>query len=309
MTIKYGTIKLNVIGHNSEFELENIINAFRPYMNLQKTDYVVESKVEGTRVSSILLADTSVVESYTIEVESQDLTRQALKKSLYKVLSNFIGKDIPWGVLTGIRPTKIVHNYKKKGLTESTIKTKLIEEYCISREKADLMIDVARKEEEVLYQNKEGEISIYIGIPFCPTRCLYCSFTSYSLKEKGQLVDAYLDALVREMRYVSSRIKANTIRSIYIGGGTPTSLNDRQLEKLLKEVDKCFNIGEIEEYTIEAGRPDTLNRNKLRLMKKHNVDRISINPQTMRQETLKTIGRSHSVEDIKNVFNMAREEG
>lgn len=310
-------IELRIVNHKSAYELQNIVNIFKPYMGRENMEvceaedieYVVVSKVDRNKVSAeVLKGDRVIAESY-FEIKDEQLVRQGLKKTLYTVLSQVTGRDMPWGVLTGIRPTKVVHNYKNKKYSDSSIKKKLIEDYCISREKGSLMMEIASKEEEILSQNKEEEISLYIGIPFCPTRCLYCSFTSYSLKEKGTQVDAYLDALIKEINYVSQNTKGRPVRSLYIGGGTPTSLNDIQLERLLKEVERCFNIADIEEYTIEAGRPDTLNRNKLRIMKKNNVARISINPQTMNQKTLDEVGRSHTVEDIINIFNMAREEG
>lgn len=306
-----GKVELRVENHNSAYELQNILTLFEPYMvaEVQDIEYVVISRLDEGKVSARVLRGKRVMAKSILEIEDESLVRQGLKKTLYTVLAQITGRDMPWGVLTGIRPTKVVHNYKKMNYSESAINNKLIEDYCISREKANLMIEIASKEEEVLSQNKEGEISLYIGIPFCPTRCLYCSFTSYSLKEKGELVDLYLDALIKEIKYVSKTIQGSPIRSLYIGGGTPTSLNERQLERLLKEVEERFNIAEIEEYTIEAGRPDTINRNKLKIMKQYKVGRISINPQTMSQKTLDAVGRNHSVGDIVDTFGMAREEG
>lgn len=304
-------VTLRVVNHNSEFELQNILNVFEPYMNqgADDVDYLVTSEVVDNKVKAAVLKGKQVIAKSVLEIEDEKFLRQYLKKTLYTVLAQVTGKSVPWGVLTGIRPTKVVHNYKKENYSEIEIEKKLVEDYCISREKASLMIEIAKKEEKILSQNKNGEISLYIGIPFCPTRCLYCSFTAYSLKEKGDLVDAYLDALVKEIDHVAKITEGSPIRSLYIGGGTPTSINDKQLERLLQEVEKRFNIAEIEEYTIEAGRPDTLNRNKLRIMKQYKVGRISINPQTMNQKTLDDVGRSHSIEDIVDTFYMAREEG
>ncbi len=310
-------IDLRIENHNSEYELQNIVNIFKPYMGrsfgevqgtakaseanmsheLGDVSYLVVSSVDQNMVSAKVLKGDQILAESSLDVGDES------------VMSQITGRDMPWGVLTGIRPTKVVHNYKKAKHSDSSINRKLIEDYCISREKVSLMMEIASKEEEILSQNKEDEISLYIGIPFCPTRCLYCSFTSYSLKDKGDQVDIYLDALIKEINYVSQNINDRPVRSLYIGGGTPTSLNDAQLERLLVAVDKCFNIGDIGEYTIEAGRPDTLNRNKLKIMKRHKVDRLSINPQTMNQKTLDEVGRSHTVEDIINIFNIAREEG
>lgn len=331
-------VELIVENHSSEYELQNIVNIFKPYMGVgvkedsqggdprgtneaDNIDYIVISRVDKSIVSATvsarvlkgnwLMAESSldIMDKGMLDIEKEDVIRQGLKKTLYTVLSQVTGREMPWGVLTGIRPTKVVHNYKKRNDSETAINEKLIEDYCISREKTSLMMEIASKEEEVLSQNKENEISLYIGIPFCPTRCLYCSFTSYSLKEKGEQVDAYLDALIKEIHYVSKITKGRPVRSLYIGGGTPTSLDHKQLERLLMEIEKCFAIEEIEEYTVEAGRPDTIDRAKLRLMKQYQVGRISINPQTMSQKTLDAVGRSHRVEDIVSVFRIAREEG
>ena len=303
-------IKLQVENHHSEFELENIINLFRPYLRKQ-IDYTIISKVSdgqiGTKVSATVLTGGKVILESSLDVNGDP--RQGLKKTLYSVLAQISGQQMPWGVLTGIRPTKVVHTYKKDGHTEDFIAKKLVEDYCISQEKTRLMIEIAKEEDKILSKNKDHEMSLYIGIPFCPTRCLYCSFTAYSLEEKAEQVDAYLDALIKEIRYVADSVKKKHIRSLYIGGGTPTSLNEAQLERLLGEIDSCFDIGAIEEYTVEAGRPDTLNRNKLRLMKQYGVGRISINPQTMSQSTLDLVGRGHRVEEIITTFHTAREEG
>lgn len=310
-------VTLKTENHHNDFELQNIINAFKPYIE-NGAKYVIISKRQGNKCSTriigtngTLLAQTS--QSVELEIlssgEETYMVRQALKKTLYHALSKVTYQELPWGVLTGIRPTKIIHNYKAKHYTKSSIRQTLIEDYCISQEKANLMFDIAEKEEQILQKNKDKEVSIYIGIPFCPTRCLYCSFTSYSLDQKGDQVEAYLVALIKEITFVAKAIKDRPIRSLYIGGGTPTSLNEEQFERLLCKVDKYFDIKDIEEYTVEAGRPDTITPEKLRLMKQYGVNRISINPQTMNQKTLDVIGRSHDVKDIVDVFNMAREEG
>lgn len=299
-------IRLQVENHNSEYELQNIVNIFKPYIDFNCD---ILSRVNGGRVSAKILKDGETVQDLSLYVEDEGQIRQALKKTLYVTLSKLAKHQVPWGVLTGIRPTKVIHKYKNIGLDESNIKKILLGDYCISQEKVALMMEIASKEDRILTENKEDEISIYIGIPFCPTRCLYCSFTSYSLEEKGNQVDRYLDALIKEIYHVSKILSNRHIRSIYIGGGTPTSLDSGQLKRLLNEVERCFDLDSIQEYTIEAGRPDTIDRVKLKIMKDHNVDRISINPQTMNQKTLDIIGRSHSVEDIINIFNIAREEG
>lgn len=309
-------IRLKVENHFSEYELQNIINVFEPYLETSSV-YKVISRLDGTKCIATMLKDEKVIVECWKIVDTESLStkeqeskiKRTLKNTLYKVLLEITNQNMPWGILTGIRPTKIIHKYISKGYSQLDISEILKEEYCISQEKINLMLEVAKKEEQVMAKNKKEEVSIYIGIPFCPTRCLYCSFTSYSLEKKSQLVDLYLDSLIKELKYVARSTKNKPIRSLYIGGGTPTSLNERQLEKLLLAIDNYFDISSIEEYTVEAGRPDTINREKLSIMKKYSVGRISINPQTMNQKTLEVIGRKHSVHDIVKVFKEARQEG
>lgn len=216
---------------------------------------------------------------------------------------------MPWGKLTGVRPTKLVHQALKKGLNADEIDAYLETTYQISSQKRQLMQEVAKREQAILSQNKPNEMSLYIGIPFCPTRCIYCSFTSYSLEQHKTQIEPYLSALFKEMEFVAKETAHRPIRSLYIGGGTPTSLNEEELERLLIQIAHVFNLNEIEEYTIEAGRPDTITKEKLEMMKAYGVGRISINPQSMNQKTLDTIGRRHTVEDIKLIFKLARQLG
>ena len=308
------SVTLKTENHKSDYELQNIINVFEPYMD-KDSCYTIISKLQGETCSATIFESDTLVAQSAQTVATKDLSdrehliRQTLKKTLYLVLSQITRQQLPWGVLTGIRPTKIVHTYKARQYTRSSIMQMLIEDYCISREKTNLMMDIAEKEAQILSKNKENELSIYIGIPFCPTRCVYCSFTSYPLDQKGQQVEAYICALIKEIAFVAKVTKDRPIRSLYIGGGTPTSLDEIQLERLLTEVNQRFQLGNIQEYTVEAGRPDTISREKLQIMKQYGVDRISINPQTMNQQTLDVIGRSHKVEEIIDVFNIAREEG
>lgn len=216
---------------------------------------------------------------------------------------------LPWGKLTGVRPTKLVHKADQNGLNAKEINAYLEEVYHISPEKRQLMQEVAERERAILSQNKPNEMSLYIGIPFCPTRCIYCSFTSYALEQNKAQVAPYLSALFKEIEFVAHEKAHTPIRSLYIGGGTPTSLNETELEQLLIKIASSFDLKQIEEYTIEAGRPDTITKEKLALMKAYGVGRISINPQSMNQKTLDVIGRKHTVEDVKTIFKLARQLG
>ena len=219
--------------------------------------------------------------------------KRVLKVAILRALKAVKNIDMPWGMWA-------------EGKSDFEIREEMVRKFKVSPDKVSLMFSVASSEQKILKDGK-GKVSLYIGIPFCPTRCLYCSFTSYDMKRYNGKMDAYLDALEKEMAHCSKYYQYKKISSIYIGGGTPTSLNEQQLERLLSMVDKYYSRPQ--EYTVEAGRPDTITREKLRILRHHNVGRISINPQTLNQKTLDLIGRNHTVEMFIDAFKMAREEG
>ena len=226
--------------------------------------------------------------------------------AVFNAINAHKGYSMPWGILTGVRPAKLISEMRASGMTEDEIRHELKEYYLVSDQKLALMCEVSLNEEKIV-KSGSGKIGIYIGIPFCPSRCLYCSFTSYPLDKYSKKVDSYLDQLEKEMEFTSHFTKTREIDSIYIGGGTPTSLNETQLERLLDMTGKYF--GTAEEYTVEAGRPDTVTREKLRLIKQAGATRISVNPQTLNDKTLELIGRRHTVKDFITAFTLAREEG
>ncbi len=304
---------ISCIGHQVAYELDNIKRLFEPYMT---TDYEIESIYDKDKVYTLIYNHMQIVckneQMVALKgdaLSDKKLIKNMLKKSLYEALVSITNITMPWGTLTGIRPTKLVHDFQKDGLSNKEIVTKLEEEYLVSKEKIDLMFLVAEKEKSVLEKNKDNEVSLYIGIPFCPTRCVYCSFTSYSLEKKENMVEAYLDALCKEIDYVAKEKGNLPIRSIYIGGGTPTSIKEAQLERLLRHIQSRFNTKNIEEYTLEAGRPDTITKEKLIIAKEFGVSRLSINPQSMNQKTLEAIGRRHTAKDIVEAYNLARQIG
>ena len=217
------------------------------------------------------------------------------------------GLTLPWGILTGVRPTKLVYEAVADGQDEDEIRRAMKTEYLCSDAKTETSITIAKREHEILsgmdYQNG---YSIYIGIPFCPTTCAYCSFTSYPLSKFGKLADDYLDALEKEIAFLGTCRPKKRLSTVYIGGGTPTALNEAQLERLLMTVRKHLPMDEVLEYTVEAGRPDSVTEEKMRLLKAYGVTRISINPQSMRQRTLDLIGRRHTAEQIVEAFHTAR---
>ncbi len=217
----------------------------------------------------------------------------------------------PWGILDGIRPVKLATKLinEKKSAQEAVGSFML--EYGASREKAELAIRTAVTEKGIIDNMYPNGVSLYIGIPFCPTRCLYCSFISNSLKQSSKLVPQYLECLKKEIKYTADIIRQNKsiIETVYIGGGTPTTLTEHQLDDLFDCLYTEFDLSKIKEFTVEAGRPDTVTKEKLMSIKNHNINRISINPQSMNQETLDLIGRKHTPEDIRNAMYLARECG
>lgn len=299
-------------------ELQALVKAFYPMeshvTNIAEpdTEDYVYLKYSDYDVEVVRMQEGNCVAKTVHEIDRADrrACKDSVKRALYEVLAKTKGETIPWGTLTGVRPTKLVMELVQQGLSREEVIETMQRRYCTSREKAELGYQVVVKENSLLEKiDYKHSYSVYIGIPFCPTTCLYCSFTSYELKHYTSYVEEYLKALFKEIEYAAGCLPEKKLATIYLGGGTPTTLNAKQLEALLGKVRECFNFEYVEEFTVEAGRPDTITKDKLEVMKKYGVSRISINPQTMKQETLDIIGRNHSVEDVKRKFQMAREAG
>jgi len=301
-----------------EYDIHSLVKAFYPKEDVKVfTDNESVSDVSYTfRVSfedgkvSFLDKEGKVLSSLE---NPKDLERaqekNIVKKLIYNALSKETGHTLVWGDLTGIRPTKIPRKLLEEGKTDSEILKYMQDTYFVSDEKAKLSIDIAKREIEILKPLRKKGYSIYIGIPFCPTTCLYCSFTSNPIARWRDRVRDYLLALEKEIKFVSDKRKGQTIDTIYIGGGTPTTLNADELERLLSMIDHNLDVSSLLEYTVEAGRADSITIDKLKVLKAHNVTRISVNPQTMNQKTLDIIGRRHTVEDVVRAFNDARDAG
>lgn len=237
-------------------------------------------------------------------------TKNVLKQLVYRTLSEMTGKQLPWGDLTGIRPTKIPMKLLEEGWKNTEIAEYMRSTYFTSPQKTALAITIANRERAILEPvNYEKGYSLYVGIPFCPSICLYCSFGSHVLSRWAHMVEPYLEALFRELRFISEQMKDYTLDTVYIGGGTPTTLTPDQMRRLLTVLAEKFPLEQVQEFTVEAGRPDTITREILEVLREFPVSRISINPQTMNQETLDLIGRRHTVEETIEVFHMAREMG
>lgn len=237
-------------------------------------------------------------------------TKNQLKQCLYQMLSDYTGRKLPWGTLTGIRPVKIPMSMLEQGKRETEIKTYMSDTYYASQPKIDLSVEIAKRELELLKQidYKQG-YSLYVGIPFCPSICSYCSFSSSPIGIWEGKVNAYLDALEREIDFLAHAMRDRELNTIYIGGGTPTTLSPEQLKRLLGKLQHSFDFSNLLEYTVEAGRPDSITRDKLEVLCSYGITRISINPQTMNQATLDLIGRRHTVEQTIESYQLAREMG
>lgn len=251
-------------------------------------------------------ASEKVICDYTDHKNS----RNEVCRFLYRLFEKFTGRSLPWGMLTGIRPTKIIMKWMEEESDAGKLEQRFRDTYLADSQKANLCRRVAQKEKILLESRPFGkEYSLYIGIPFCPTTCLYCSFTSFPVSRFGDRMAAYLDALYKELAFVSKHHRDKKLTTIYIGGGTPTALDEVSLQKLMNMIHELFPVDETEEFTVESGRPDSITKEKFRILKEAGVTRISINPQTMHQQTLDLIGRAHTVEQTKEAFLLARECG
>lgn len=262
---------------------------------------------EDKKITCDIITDN---ENFIVSEENDEL-KLMLKRAVFNGLSEVLGKPLsPWGILTGVRPTKVIQGFLDDGLSKEQIVGELEKNYLVTREKVNIMFEI-RKQQNTLSEKLVDTLHVYIGIPFCPTRCSYCSFTSYTTEKSKSLIAPYLQGLLEEISFFGNYIRESKIKvaSLYIGGGTPSSLNEQQIEQLLNTVAQNFDISNMLEYTFEGGRPDTLTAEKLEVIKRYGVTRLSINPQTMNNETLVEIGRTHTKEDFVKVFNLAREIG
>ncbi|MBQ5425875.1 MAG: coproporphyrinogen dehydrogenase HemZ [Pseudobutyrivibrio sp.] len=304
-------VKLNE--DNFEYDIYSLVKAFYPKEEVKigtadaPTDEELLFTMDVKYADHKLTLDGREVE---IDYSNRPDTKNRLKLAIYESLNKRTGKTLPWGTLTGIRPTKISLGMIEQGSSDEEVADYMRHTYLTSDEKIALSLEVSHKEHELLSKiDYDNGYSVYIGIPFCPSTCLYCSFTSYPIGLWKKKLDDYLAALEKEMAFTAEACKDKQLTTIYIGGGTPTSLDEEHLDKLLTLVDRYFNTKDLLEYTIEAGRPDSITYEKLQVMKNHPISRISINPQTMNQKTLDLIGRFHKVEDIYRVYGWAKELG
>lgn len=317
-------IEVNLNYSNFEYDIHSLIKSFYPEEDVSfvhKEDasqlYFTVNYEEGRIIITVTGRDVLAETGRIIDLsdcpdydKDRKQVKNKLKIGLYELLSELTGKTLPWGTLTGIRPVKIPYALLEEGKSDEEIACHMKNEYLAGDKKTALSIEIARRERALLsgFDYKKG-YSLYVGIPFCPTRCLYCSFTSYPLKVWEKRVDEYVDALCKEIEFVAGELKGKPLNSVYMGGGTPTTLLPYQMDRVLKTITENFDFSECQEFTVEAGRPDSITKDKLLTLRKYGVERISVNPQTMNQKTLDLIGRRHSVEDTVNAYNLARECG
>ncbi len=300
-------IQIQVNSEMYAYDMYHIVKAFCPGKEIRQS---VDASLEDTVVITIEDSHLHISNHELWGLEDRKLKKRYVNLKVYRWLSEVTGRELSWGIMTGVRPTKPMLQLMEGGMTDGEICTWMRANYAVTDEKAKLGLSVAKKEKALLEQldYKDG-YSLYIGIPFCPTTCSYCSFTSYPIAEWKSRVDEYLDAVCKELTFIAECSHHKKLNTIYVGGGTPTTLEPDQLNRLLTQLETLFSYDDLKEITVEAGRPDSITREKLEVLKAHNIGRISINPQTMQQKTLDAIGRRHTVEDIRRVYALAREIG
>ena len=271
--------------------------------NKDETSFKVKVKLDGVIKEEHL-------ELNIIECSSQRECEIELEALLFKVLSSITGIKPPWGILTGIRPVKLLKSVaEEKGFEEA--KDYFLNKFLVSKEKLDLAIKTMDEEESILKLSRNDSFSLYVSIPFCPSRCSYCSFVSQDIDHAKKLIPQYVIKLLDEIKYTAGIVKKLNLRleTIYMGGGTPTILEAEQLQVIIETIKSSFDLSHLREFTVEAGRPDTISKEKLEVLKKLGVDRISINPQALDDQVLENISRKHTSKEVIDAYNMARDLG
>ncbi len=309
-------MKVILIDHKEEYAIREIINAFFPKMSIEfvldipgDEDYVLSQHIQNSETHTYYAKVSIDNKTHECLMNSSMYSKNRLKETVFEALKNVTGINLPWGILTGIRPSKMVREHRQNYGEKP--EDYLISEYKCSEEKALLATEVESNETKHIDALLTNGISLYIGIPFCPTRCLYCSFTSQSVAFSNKLTLPYVEALKKEIVSIAntSYVKSRVIETIYFGGGTPTALTAEQIDDILTTLKENFDLSLVREITFEAGRPDTIDRKKLEILLKHNIKRICINPQTLNNKTLRIIGRNHTSEDFFDKFELARKMG
>lgn len=242
------------------------------------------------------------------ENDMSAVANAAAGKAFLECGKKLFGFELPWGQLTGIRPAKRALGFLENGATESEVKEIFKNDYSVSDEKINMCLDIATRQREILTDVTENDCSLYVAIPFCPTRCDYCSFVSYSGPKLFSLIPSYVDMLLEDVKLTASLVKKSGMRltSVYIGGGTPTTLDPLDITRLLKTINESFDMSRVREYTLESGRPDTITHEKFDAAKSCGITRVSINPQTLNEQVLMNIGRHHTVKQFFEAYEIAK---
>lgn len=309
-------MNLYVKNHNFHFELENLTRLFFPNEKITVIRDFSEPQPPYiyTEVSDKITISVNIGSFNKSETAVKKLTDDdnelVSAQLLYKLLCDFTGLTQPWGILTGVRPVKLLRRLAEESNEEQAVK-KFEKDFFVSNEKIALSRETEHNERKILELSKPESFSLYVGIPFCPSRCSYCSFVMASIERAEKLIEPYTKLLCEEIKLTAEIANKLGLRleTVYFGGGTPTTLSAEQLDTVLGTVNKSFDMSTCREFTVEAGRPDTIDIAKLFALKENKIDRISINPQTVNDEVLKTIGRKHTAQQFFDVFELARKCG
>ncbi|MEE0008724.1 MAG: coproporphyrinogen dehydrogenase HemZ [Ruminococcus bromii] len=309
-------MNLYVKNHNFHFELENLTRLFFPNEKITVIRDFSEPQPPCiyTEVSDKITISVNIGSFNKSETAVKKLTDDdnelVSAQLLYKLLCDFTGLTQPWGILTGVRPVKLLRRLAEESSEEQAVK-KFEKDFFVSNEKIALSRETEHNERKILELSKPESFSLYVGIPFCPSRCSYCSFVMASIERAEKLIEPYTKLLCEEIKRTAEIANKLGLRleTVYFGGGTPTTLSAEQLDTVLGTVNNSFDMSTCREFTVEAGRPDTIDIAKLFALKENKVDRISINPQTVNDEVLKTIGRKHTAQQFFDAFELARKCG
>lgn len=309
-------MNLYVKNHNFHFELENLTRLFFPNEKITVIRDFSEPQPPYiyTEVSDKITISVNIGSFNKSETAVKKLTDDdnelVSAQLLYKLLCDFTGLTQPWGILTGVRPVKLLRRLAEELSEEQAVK-KFEKDFFVSNEKIALSRETEHNERKILELSKPESFSLYVGIPFCPSRCSYCSFVMASIERAEKLIEPYTKLLCEEIKRTAEIANKLGLRleTVYFGGGTPTTLSAEQLDTVLRTVNKSFDMSTCREFTVEAGRPDTIDIAKLFALKENKVDRISINPQTVNDDVLKTIGRKHTAQQFFDAFELARKCG
>lgn len=270
------------------------------------TDLVTDGDCSTAICKVILNGEPSIKEAKSKGCVNKNTQEILLAQVMYDLLSELCKIRPPWGILTGIRPVKLIRSLRDE--YGEGLYSFLLNDCRVSENKLAIALEIEQNEDMLLKNSNGKSVSIYVSIPFCPSRCNYCSFVSRTVEKAGKLIEDYIMLLEREIKVTGEYVRALNLKveSVYFGGGTPTVLTAQQLEVLLKAVNESFDLSGISEYTVEGGRPDTITEEKLELLKEYGVNRLSINPQTMNDEILKIIGRKHTADEIVTAYMLAK---